>query len=85
MLSSFISTRSMLLAIFILMAGNGVMSTLVSFRLESAGTLVGSASAADASNMKKLKFDGAAVSVNAGTTGGGGARARAPCTRNKFT
>ena len=45
-------------------------------RLESAGTLVGSASAADASNMKKLNFDGAAVSVNAGTTGGSaGARA----------
>ncbi|MBU1254219.1 MAG: MFS transporter [Alphaproteobacteria bacterium] len=41
MLSSFISTRSMLLAIFILMAGNGVMSTLVSFRLESAGTRAG--------------------------------------------
>ena len=40
-LSSFISTRSMLLAIFILMAGNGVMSTLVSFRLESAGTRAG--------------------------------------------
>lgn len=36
-LSSFISTRSMLLAIFMLMAGNGVMSTLVSFRLESTG------------------------------------------------
>jgi MFS family permease len=31
----------MLLAIFILMAGNGVMSTLVSFRLESAGTRAG--------------------------------------------
>ena len=44
-------------------------------RLESVGTLVGSASAADASNMKKLKFDGAAVSVNTHTTGGGGARA----------
>ncbi|MGB5779350.1 MFS transporter [Allopontixanthobacter sediminis] len=41
MLSSFISTRSMLLAIFMLMAGNGVVATLVSFRLESAGTRAG--------------------------------------------
>lgn len=41
MLSSFITTRSMLLAIFMLMAGNGVISTLVSFRLESAGTRAG--------------------------------------------
>ncbi len=40
-LGSFISTRSMLLAIFVLMAGNGVMSTLISFRLESAGTRAG--------------------------------------------
>lgn len=41
MRSSFMSTRSMLLAIFMLMAGNGVMSTLVSFRLESGGTRAG--------------------------------------------
>lgn len=41
MLSAFITTRSMLLAIFMLMAGNGVISTLVSFRLESAGTRAG--------------------------------------------
>lgn len=40
-LSSFIQTRGMLLAIFILMGGNGVMSTLVSFRLESEGARAG--------------------------------------------
>lgn len=41
MLGAFIPTRSMLLAIFMLMAGNGVMSTLISFRLEDAGTRAG--------------------------------------------
>lgn len=41
MFSSIVPTRSMLLAIFMLMAGNGVMSTLVSFRLESAGLRAG--------------------------------------------
>ena len=38
MLSAILPVRSLLLAILILMAGNGFMSTLVGVRLESAGS-----------------------------------------------
>ena len=36
--SAILPVRSLLLAIFVLMAGNGFMATLVSVRLENAGS-----------------------------------------------